>query len=177
MKQEELNKEIPEEEVQDNAPAEQTENVELDMKEHGDMEISTGGSKPVFEKVTKGVVINATMMTTKDRQESKDKEGNVQAYYPVYCKVEYSIDDQNYFENYGGGKLFLSESDKSKRFWVGQDSALGKLKSKLEEYFEFKGTVGEIPKLLIGKQVGIKTESTTVAGKEYKKNIIQSFQD
>ena len=154
----------------------QSKSVALDLNEYGDMEIYSGGSKPVFEKITKATVVNAEMKTTPERIESTDKEGKKQTYYPVFLNVEYKLEDGNTtYENYSGGRLFVSETDKSKKFWLGESSALGKLKKLIEDNFEFKGSLKELPEKIINQSVGIKTETLQVAGKEYKKNIIEVF--
>ena len=156
-----------------------SESVALDLNEFGNLEISSGGSKPTFDKITKASVVAAELKTTPEKKEDKTKDGQVQTYYPVYLSVTYSveIDGQlkEIYENYSGGRLFVSESDNSKRFWLGEKSALGKLKKVLEKYLEFKGTLKEIPELMKNKTVGIKTETSTVAGTEYKKNMIEVF--
>ena len=178
MKQKELG-EIREEPVEiknlDTPEKTDEKSVELDMKKFGDMEISSGGTKPIFEKITKALVISATLKTTPEKRESEDRDGNKQTYYPVFLNVVFNVDGKEAFENYGGGRLFVSETDDTKRFWLGKDSALGKIKKMLEDNFDFKGTIKEIPKLMLGQNVGLKTEEITVAGKVFVKNQIQQF--
>lgn len=157
------NKDIPEDQV------------ELDMKSFGDMAIVGGGSKPEYEKLTTATVKSAILMTTKEKQTMVDKKQKNQTYYPVYMKVIYDVEGSEVYENYGGGKLFVSEENNEKRFWLGDNSALGKLKNILEKNFDFSGTIKEIPKLVIGKQVKIRTTESEVAGKIYKKNLIEVF--
>lgn len=152
------------------------ENVELDMDKYGTQEITSGGGRPIFEKITKAKIMNATLMTTKERKEVKDKSGNDQVFYPVYLKVLFNVDGHEVYENMGGGKLFVSEDvDKKDIFWLGADSALGKIKDLIEDNFGFEGTLKDIPKILIGLDVGIKTVEQTVAGKVYVKNLIHTF--
>lgn len=171
-----MNEQVKEEQVQN---TQTDENVSLDLNQYGDVGISSGGSKPIFEKITKASVVTAELMTTKDRQTQKDKDGKDQTFYPVFLKVTYSVEldgeMKETYENYGGGRLFVSETDGSKRFWLGETSALGKLKQQLEDNFDFKGTLKEIPALMKGVSVGLKTETFTVAGKEYKKNMVEVF--
>jgi len=150
-------------------------NIELDLVSHGGIEVTQGGSKPLFEKVITAMVNAAVLMTTKDRKEDKDKQGNSQIYYPVYLKVTYNVEGKEFFENYGGGKLYISETSGEKKFWVGDSSALGKLLGRIKDQFDYKGTLAEIPSLIFGRSVGIMTETSTVQGNEYKKNVIQHF--
>lgn len=169
---------IPEEEIpQQNQEGQQgTESVELDLTEHGDMPITTGGSKPTFEKVTKAVVENATLMTSKDKKVQKGKDGKPdQEYYPVFLKMTYDIDGQKAYENLGSAKMFLTEDGTPAKFLIGKESALGKLKALIEDNFDFSGTVKEIPAIVKGKSVGIKTITTEVAGETYHKNLVQVF--
>lgn len=168
-----MSEEIKQEDIQDDSIPE--ENIELDLNEFGDMNIQSGGSKPTFDKITKAIVKEAILMTTKDRKETTDKQGNKQTHYPVYMRVVYDVDGNEVYENYGGGRLFVSESTKEKKFWLGEQSALGKLKKQLEDNFDFKGTLKEMPILVKGKSVGIKTTKQTVAGNTYIKNLIEVF--
>ena len=179
MNEETKNENVQEEQVSNEKQQNQNEeNIDLDMNEFGDLDISSGGGKPVFEKITKATVLTAELKTTPDRK-TETKDGKTQSYYPVFLKVSYSaeIDGElkETYENYGGGRLFVSETDNSKRFWLGETSALGKLKKELEDNFDFKGTLKEIPELMKGATVGLKTETTNVAGKEYKKNMVEVF--
>jgi len=151
------------------------ESVELDLSRYGNLEVHSGGNRPEFAKVTRMKVKAATLMTTRDRKFDKKNDGSEQAYYPVYLKVTYAHEGQEFFENYGGGKLYVSDKKAEARFWVGNKSALGELRAKLEEYFEFSGSLKELPGMILGKEVGVKTEVSSVSGVEYKKNIIQVF--
>lgn len=154
----------------------QQRSEELDLKKYGDMPVSVGGGKPTFEKVTKMVVTKCSLMMGDEKTQAK-KDGTPDKFRPVHLNVEYSYDDgKKAFENYGGGKMYLSDSDSSKnKFWVGEGSALGKLISKLNDTFDFKGRISEIPGFVQGKVVGVKTEVMTVGNNEYQKNIIQVF--
>lgn len=176
----ESNKPIAEEPIEvknlDNETKEvKQESVELDMNKYGEIPISSGGTKPVFEKITKALVLSAVLKTTPERRTIKDKEGNDQTYYPVFLSVNYNVDGTEVFENYGGGRLFVSETNESKRFWLGEGSALGKIKKMIEDNFNFSGTLKEIPDIVKGQSVGLKTEEIVVAGKKYVKNMIQTF--
>jgi hypothetical protein len=70
---------------------------------------------------------------------------------PVYLKVNFAVDDrdQPVYENYSGGRLFVSE-DKGSRLWVGPQSSLGKLIGVVNEYFDFSGKLRELPDKLKG---------------------------
>ena len=152
--------------------------VELDLNKFGGMEIQQGGSKPFFEKVTRMSIKSAVLKTTPDKVTKQTKDGQDQTYYPVFLALEFAYKDNAEekvtYENYSGGRLFVSEKE-GNRFWVGNDSALGMLITILKENFEFAGTIKEVPSLIRGKEVGVKTEEATVAGKKYQKNRIKAF--
>jgi hypothetical protein len=155
--------------------------IELDLAKYGEMKIESGGSKPVFERITHMVVIEATIKTDETPKESKGKDGTTQKYYPVFLAVTYEHPDtktgepRQSYENYGGGRLYISQSKGGiERLWVGPDSALGALVKVLQDNFDFNGTLKELPKLLRGCKVGVKTEVVTVSGEEYQKNIIKA---
>lgn len=171
---------IGEEPVQAESQEEQqSQSVELDLEKFGNMEIQQGGSKPTFDKVTEAKIVAATLRTTPDRVEKATKAGEKQVFYPVFLQVEMEYNDgsetKKAYERYGSGRLFISETDQTKRFWVGNNSALGHLVRLLEDNFDFKGTLKEIPELILNKKVGIKTEKGEVGGNEYQKNVIKVF--
>lgn len=151
------------------------ESVELDLDKYGAMEVHSGGGKPEFAKLTKMKVKSAVLMTMPERKQEKDKKGNMQTYYPVFLKVTCDFNGSEIYENYGGGKLYVSDKNGESRFWLGENSAFGKLKSLVEDNFEFSGILKDIPELLSDQEVGVKTEATNVSGIEYRKNIIQVF--
>jgi len=167
--------EIVEEKEKKNNEKIEEENIELDLTKYGQIDIESGGTKPIFDKITKGVVKSAVLMTSKERREEKNKEGKTMVYYPVYLKCQFDVDGKEVYENYGGGKLFVSDTKEETKFWLGDNSALGKLKQIIADNKDFNGTLQEIPKLLIGEQIGLKTEYLTVAGTEYVKNTIKQF--
>jgi len=169
-----VNESKSQETLKDNEKIEE-ENVELDLNEYGDIEIKSGGSKPIFDKITKALVLTAVLMTNKERKEEKSKEGKMMVFYPVYLKCSFNVEGKEVFENYGGGRLYVSDKKEENRFWLGENSALGKLKQIIADNKDFKGSLKEISPLLIGEQVGIKTEVTTVAGVDYPKNVIKQF--
>lgn len=168
--------EIVEESV--NAPENKSQSVEIDMDKFGELDIQRGGGKPEFEKITQAKVVSAVLKTTSEKVERMTKAGEKQTYFPVFLNVEYMYkekdEEKTTFERYGGGRLFTSEKEGS-RFWVGQTSALGQLITLVEENFDFKGTIKEIPDVINGKNVGIKTEESEVGGRKFKKNIIKVF--
>lgn len=152
-----------------------TESVPLDLDAHGDMEVTTSGGKPTFEKVTKAVIEEAVLMTSKDKKTQKNKDGTEQDYYPVFLKLTYDIGGQKAYENLGGAKMYIGDDGKPAKFHVGKDSALGKLKALIEDNFDFDGTVKEVPEIVKGQSVGIKTVTSEVGGETYQKNLVQVF--
>jgi len=151
------------------------ENVELDLKEYGKVEIQSTGSKPVFEKITKALVKSAVLMKNKELKEEMTKSGIKSIYFPIYLKCTFEVENKEVYENYGGGRLFVSDKKEETHLWLGENSALGKLKQIISDNKEFKGSLEEIPQILIGQQVGIKTEVSEVAGNKYPKNVIKQF--
>lgn len=149
---------------------------EFDLATYGAMPVTIGGGKPTFDKLTKMIVIKASLMMGEELTQAK-KDGTMDTFRPVHLNVEYSYDDgKKAFENYGGGKMYLSATDPSKnKFWVGDSSALGKLIQRISDTFDYQGRISEIPSLVQGKTVTVMTEKVTVNGKTYAKNIIQSF--
>ena len=158
---------------------ENKESIDLDMNKFGALEINQGNSKPQFNKRKPITFIRAVLKTTPNKKKDQD-----QTYYPVFLGVEYEYANaqdntiKQAYESYGGGRLFThtkpEKSEKPERFWVGNDSALGKLVKLLKETFDTKGVLNEIPMYLIGKRGEMLTETQTVAGKEYIKNIIKA---
>lgn len=154
----------------------QQQSVPLDLDTYGDLEVKTGGSKPKFDKVTKARIVDAELMSQETKKTEEKKDGNTFSYYPVYLKVNFAVDDrdQPVYENYSGGRLFVSE-DKGSRLWVGPQSSLGKLIGVVNEYFDFSGKLRELPDKLKGQIAGIKTEEMNVGGETYYKNVIKQF--
>lgn len=154
--------------------------IELDLAKYGEMKIESGGSKPTFERITEMMVFDAVIKTDETPKESKGKDGATQKYYPVFLSVTYEHKDgktgemRQSYENYGGGRLYISQSKGVERLWVGPDSALGALVKVIQDNFDFSGTLKELPKLLKGCKVGVKTEVVTVSGEEYQKNVIKA---
>lgn len=155
------------------------ENIELDLDKYGSCTIVQSGNKPIFDKITRVIVKNVVLMTKKERKEDTTKEGQKIICYPVYLNVEFEYktdyEIKTTFENYGGGKLFVSDKKDQAKFWLGQNSALGKLVQVISDNLEFNGTLKEIPKAIIGCQVGVKTETINVAGTDYSKTVIKQF--
>jgi hypothetical protein len=156
---------------------ESIQHIDLDMDKFGNIEISKNGNKPIFSKRTPVTFINAKLRTTKETVTKKDKNDNDQTYLPVFLSIGFEYKENNEikkgFENYGGGRLFNSEINEKTNFWVGKNSALGKLIKLLEETYNFNNTIMEIETLLCGKQGEILSETISVAGDEYTKNIIK----
>jgi len=169
-----VNESKSQETLNDNEKIEE-ENVELDLEEYGKIEIKSSGSKPIFEKITKGLVLSAVLMKNKERKEETNKDGKIMSFYQIYLKCTFNVEGKEVFENYGGGRLYVSDKKEETRFWLGENSALGKLKQIIADNKDFKGSVEDITPLLIGQTVGIKTEVTNVSGKDYTKNVIKQF--
>lgn len=163
--------------LEDDEKKTDSKEVDLDLDKFGGTEVKQGSTKPVFEKVTAATVLDAKLRTTSERVERETKAGESQVFYPVFLSVTMQTrvegNQTDLYENFGGGRLFVSESKGEKRFWVGENSALGRVLKLLKDNFDFKGTLKEIPALLLGKKVGIKTEETKVQDKIYTKNMIQ----
>jgi len=178
MEKDKISKEVVDQETVTSDVEKVQDTVELDMKKFGTLEINSGGNKPKFDIVTKMDIISAVLKTTPDRVTRPTRDGSNQTYYPVFLTVEFAYSDgketKSMFENYGSGRLFVSNTDGS-TFWVGENSALGKLKKLLEENFEFGGTLSELPSIIKGVSVGVMTEKSTVGGKVFVKNIIKVF--
>jgi len=158
------------------------ESVDLDLEKYGKMTITQGGSKPQFDKITPMVVVAARLKTTPERKTKKDNTGKDQTYYPIFLQVEYEYkigkeEMKKTYENYGEGRLYTSTTNENQddKFWVGEQSALGKLKKLVQENFEFDNTLVQLQNLVVGKKVGVITESGKVGDKEYSKNIIRVF--
>lgn len=160
------------------AQDDKNEVVELDLTKYGNLEINSGGSKPDFKVVTKVKVVKATLRTTTDRRTEKTRDGKDQSYYPVFLNLEFSYMNNGAelktFESFSGGRLFVSDESGANRFWVGENSGLGKVKKLVEENNpNYSGEIKQIPEFLQGREVGIKTEKTEVAGKQFTKNNIK----
>lgn len=167
----EENQPIKEETVQQGGQDETSgDSVPLDMQQYGDLEVKSGGSKPRFDKVTNAKIQNVQLRS----QATAKKDDSGAEFYPVYLHVTFEVDNQQVYENYGGGRLFVS-SEKGSRIWVGSGSSLGKLIDVVNNHFEFSGKLKDLPTLLQDRTAGIKTEEMHVAGKAYSKNAIQHF--
>lgn len=155
--------------------------IELDFAKYGDLPIESAGSKPVFERVSEAVVLTSTVKIDETPKESQSKDGKAQRYYPIFLACEFSYKDaktgeaKQTWENYGGGRLYVSDTKQTERLWVGPDSQLGMLVKLLADNFDFKGTLKEVPKLLIGLKVGVKTETITVSGTDYMKTVVKAI--
>lgn len=143
----------------------------LDMNQYGHL-IASG--KPRFETETLAVIKQATLM-----QSGEQKDGQGTRYHPVFLKVLFSVqidgEDREVTENYGGGRLFLSET-KGPNFWVGPGSYLGALIQVVHQHLDFNGKLQELSQLLQGQLAVLQAEKKEVEGNKYEKNAIQRFQ-
>lgn len=148
----------------------------IEFREMNDKDLalyaSVGQDKPVFEKTTKMIVVNAQLFI-RDKTESKTISGDIVEYEPIKLAVTYEHNLKQINEDYGGGRIYTDNATRS--FHAGPKSALGKLILQLHDNFEFNGDVKSIPQLLTGKSVGVRSVSFIVGGQTYTKNIIQAF--
>ena len=161
--------------------ADKPKSKEFDFAKYGDIKIDSGGSKPVFERVSEAVVLSAVVKIDEAPKETLSKDGKAQRFYPIFLACEFSYKDaktgeeRQTYENYGGGRLYVSDEKQTERLWVGPDSQLGMLVKVLSDNFDFKGTLKEVPKFLIGQKVGVKTEVITVSGTDYQKTVVKAI--
>lgn len=155
--------------------------VELDFIKYGDLPIDSSGSKPVFERVVEAIVLSATVKIDETVKESVSKDGKTQRYYPIFLACDFEYKDlktgevKQTWENYGGGRMYVSDSKQTERLWVGPDSQLGMLLNILKDNFDFHGTLKEVSKLLVGVRVGVKTEVINVSGTDYSKTVVKAI--
>lgn len=160
---------------------EKEKSIELDFTKYGDLPIESSGSKPIFERVVEAVVLRATVKIDETVKETQSKDGKAQRYYPIFLSCDFEYKDaktseaKQTWENYGGGRLYVSDSKQTERLWVGPDSQLGMLISVIKDNFDFYGTLKELPKLLTGVRVGVKTEVINVSGTDYSKTVVKAI--
>lgn len=132
----------------------------------------TGLDKPTFDKNTNATVKGVELTRgIKPKKDSKDRE-----FYDLILRVTCTIDGQKDDE---GNPLETSDNYSGLReypnhFWNGPNSALGKLRKLAEDEFGITN-YQELLRQLLGSKVKIKTEKSFYQGKEYQKNIIQTF--
>jgi len=150
----------------------------LDMTKYGTSKFESGGGKPLFEKMTKMTVKEAVFKVDSEIKTSMTKDGEVSKYCPIFLSVTFqymeSGEKKECFENYGGARQYGSGIDGVK-FWLGEKSALGKLTKLLKETMNLDLTLSDIPAILVGKDVGVRTDTFEVAGKTINKNIIKNI--
>lgn len=136
----------------------------LDMAKHGSTVVTSG--KPVFDKLTPVVIVGYEYKRAS--QPKKDTSGN--EYHPVRCILSYSLDNgkQKINEGYGGIREYPD------RWYAGPETAFGRLQKILKDTFEYDGSLDGV-KVCVGKIGVIKTETGTVSGTKYTKNMIQHF--
>lgn len=136
--------------------------------EKEDKPIVSGGGKPKFDTVTKGVISEVEFRkATSAKADSQGKE-----YKEVICSVttEYEGGVKSY-DNYGGLRFYSEQGE----FWSGDTSHFGKLKKLVEDHHGKVEGLRAMKEKLVGAQVGVKSIVTTFNGKEFAKNIIHQL--
>jgi hypothetical protein len=162
----------------DNYGAEDTqengfEEVNFDeIEEKLNAKMDDGFQKLILKTNTNAIVKSAKLTrATAPKKDSKDKE-----YYDMILRVTCEVEGQKdkdgnpveTMDNYGGLREY------NDGFWSGNKSAFGKLRQKMKDEFDVV-TYSDMLRTVQGKDVKIKTETSTFNGKEFQKNIIQSF--
>ena len=154
------------------------ESEKLDMQKYGQMKFESGTNKPFFEKITKMTVKGVEFKKSTKLSQTINKDGETSQYFPVYLSVTFTFYDngteKEFYENYGGARLYGHDMDDSK-MWLGQDSALGKLHTLMKETSGLFLNIIDIETVLLNKEVGVRTDTLEVMGKTINKNIIKTI--
>jgi len=133
--------------------------------------LSEGTGKPVFESMTKVVVIASEWLVSQETETKVDKKNK--EYQGAYLNLTFQMKDTEspFYESYGGLRIY--EKDE---MWIGTKSALGKLKKTIEDFTGLKvDTPQDYNQALLGKLVSVKTVTQNVGGTDYDKIEIKAI--
>jgi len=159
-----------------------TETKTVDPSEVDDVPLSGGGSKPVFDVITK-VKVTKVELKQGGMTPSKDREGDYRLNY--YLQVNMQDDaGTDLWENYGGLAVYYNNVESgtpSKNKYIGPQSFYNRLRETVADQFGEDAAASNqaLIDTLTGKTVGIKSEEISLigGGKSHKNVIKQIYTD
>jgi len=151
------------------APIKKEENNFVPMDEDlGNIQLSK--EKVLYKEDSKVQLKDIKLFKMSD----KEKDRNNKLYIPFFIIVEYADNGKLFEETYRGGRIY--EDDGKKSFYIGPNSAMGKLKT---TSINSGVTIGPSVKTWIeaikNRDVIVKSQIVQFGGKDYEKNYVQKI--
>jgi len=150
--------------VKAQAKKEEQKFSEMDV-DLGDIQLSK--EKPVFKEQTQVQLVEAKLFKMDEPEEDRNKE----KYIPFFVTVTYDKEGKQFDETYRGGRIY--EKEGKKNFYIGPNSAMGKLKTVcLESNVVIGPSVKTWISAIKNRDVIVQAQTVMYGGKEYEKNYV-----
>ena len=154
-------------EVKNTTPIKKEENAFVAMDEDlGSIQLSK--EKVLFKEETKVQLKDVKLF----KMEDKEKDRNDEPYTPFFITVEFADNGKVFEETYRGGRIY--EKEGKKNFYIGPNSAMGKLKTtSIESGITIGPSVKTWVEAIKNHDVIVKSQTVQFGGKDYEKNYVQ----
>lgn len=154
-----------------NTPAVKAQNKEEQSKFSAmDEDLDTiqlSKEKPVYKEATQVELVGGNLFKMDEAEEDRNKE----KYIPFFVTVEFNADGKKFEETYRGGRIY--EKDGKKSFYIGPNSAMGRLKTVcLESGIVIGPSVKTWMEAIKNKNVIVQAQTVMFGGKSYEKNYV-----
>ena len=129
----------------------------------GDIQLSK--EKPVYKEETKVQLVEAKLF----KMDEQETDRNNEKFTPFFVTVTYDHDGKSFDETYRGGRIY--EKDGKKSFYIGPNSAMGRLKTTcLESNVVIGPSVKTWIAAIKNRDVIVQAQTVMFGGKAYEKN-------